>query len=111
MTEQAVHDAILRKDFDAFLRRCLMTLNPGRPYQPNWHIHALEYRLEQVRHGEIKRLMINMPPRYLKSIVTSVAFPAFVLGNGPTKRIVVVSDTLDLAVKHANHFRAIVNSA
>ena len=36
--EQTFHDAILRTDFDSFLRRCLMTLNPGSPYLPNWHI-------------------------------------------------------------------------
>ena len=36
--EQAFHDAILRTDFESFLRRCLMTLNPGSPYLPNWHI-------------------------------------------------------------------------
>ena len=110
MTEQALHDEILRQDFDAFLRRCLMTLNPGRPYQPNGHIRAFEYRLEQVRLGEITRLMNNTPPRTLKSILASVVFPAFVLGHDPTKRIIVVSYSLELAVKLANDFRAIVNS-
>jgi predicted phage terminase large subunit-like protein len=110
MTEQAIHDAILRKDPEAFLRRCMKMLNPGDPYQPNWHIQALEYQLERVRRGEIKRLMISVPPRHLKSTVVSVAFPAFVLGHDPTKRIIVVSCALDLAVKHANDFRAIVNS-
>ena len=109
--EQAVRDAILRKNFKSFLRRCLMTLNPGRPYQPNCHISATGYQLERVRCGESKRLMINLPPRYLKSIMTSIAFPAFVLGHDPTKRIIVVSYAMDLAVKHANDFRAIVNSA
>ena len=35
--EQTFHDAILRTDFDSFLRRCFMTLNPGARYLPNWH--------------------------------------------------------------------------
>jgi len=110
MTEQAIHDEILRQDFDAFLCRCLMMLNPKRPYQPNWHVRAFEYRLEQVRLGEITRLMNNSPPRSLKSILASVVFPAFVLGHDPTKRIIVVSQSLELAVKFANDFRLIVNS-
>ena len=49
----------------------------------NWHILALAFALEQVRSGKIKRLIINMPPRSLKSMMTSVAFPAFVLGHDP----------------------------
>jgi hypothetical protein len=108
-SEQALHDEILRTNFDAFLRRCLMTLNPGRPYQPNWHISALEYHLERVRQGNDKRLMINAPPRSLKSIVTSVAFPAFVLGHDPTKRSSLVF--VRTRRKTCEYFRAILNSA
>ena len=49
------------------------------------------------RSGEIKRLIINMPPRSLKSISASVAFPAFVLGRDPTSRFICVSYSGDLA--------------
>jgi hypothetical protein len=49
------------------------------------------------RRGEIKRLTINMPPRSLKSISASVAFPAFVLGRDPTSRFICVSYSGDLA--------------
>ena len=79
-------------------------------FQANWHISALAYRLEQVRLGKIKRLIINMPPRSRKSIVSSVAFPAFILGHEPAKRIIAVSYAAGLAVKHANDFRAVVES-
>jgi hypothetical protein len=51
-----------------------------------------------------------VPPRSLKSIMCSVAFPAFVLGHDPTKRLIVVSYNADLAIKHGNDFRAVVNS-
>jgi hypothetical protein len=54
------------------------------------------------------RLIINMPPRSLKSITASVAFPAFVLGHDPTRRIICVSYSGDLAKKHANDFRAVM---
>ena len=66
--------------------------------------------LEQVRLGKIKRLIITVPPRSLKSIMCSVAFPAFVLGHDPTKRLIVASYSADLAIKHGNDFRAVVNS-
>src|ERR1019366_7410622 len=76
----------------------------------NWHIYALAYQLEQVRLGNIRRLIINLPPRHLKSVVSSVAFPAFVLGHNPTERVIAVSYGSDLAIKHGNDFRAILNA-
>jgi hypothetical protein len=47
---------------------------------------------------------------HLKSLVTSVAFPAFVLGHDPTKRLIVVSYSSELAVKLANDCRIVINS-
>ena len=102
--------AILRNDFVSFLHRCMMTLNPGSPFLPNWHIHAMAYQLGRVLSGEITRLIINLPPRYLKSICVSVAFPAFLLGHNPFRKIIGVSYGTDLATKHASDFRAIVHS-
>jgi predicted phage terminase large subunit-like protein len=102
--------AILRADFPSFIQKCFRALNPGSAYLPNWHIDALAYHLELVRHGEIKRLIVNMPPRSLKSIVASVAFPAFALGHDPTLRIIGVSYGSDLAAKHSNDFRAILGT-
>jgi predicted phage terminase large subunit-like protein len=109
--EQAFHDAILRKDLDWFLRRCFMTLNPGFPYLPNWHIAAIGYQLERIRRGEITRLIINMPPRHLKSLTVSVAFAAWLLGHEPWRRIFVISYGNELSSKHASDFRSIVESA
>src|SRR4051812_35583651 len=83
--------AILRCDFASFLHRSVLTLNPGAIFLPNWHIEAIAYQLERVRSGEVTRLIINLPPRYLKSIMVSVVFPAFVLGHDPRKKIFGIS--------------------
>ena len=104
----ALLNEILRLDFRAFVHRVVQELSPGTPYQPNWHIDALGYQLERVRRGELTRLIINMPPRSLKSIVTSVALPAFLLGHYPGMRIICVSYGADLAAKHARDFRQIL---
>ena len=77
----------------------------------NWHICAIAYYLEQVPLGKIKRLIITLPSRSLKSIMCSVAFPAFVLGHDPAKRLIVASYSADLAIKHGNDFRTVINSA
>ena len=76
----------------------------------NWHILAMAYHLEQVRRGSIRRLIINAPPRTLKSLMSSVAFPAFILGHDPTKRVIAISYGSDLAIKHGNDFRAIMTA-
>jgi predicted phage terminase large subunit-like protein len=103
-------NAACRKDFVSFVRKVFHVLNPRAVFQMNWHICAIAYYLEQVWLGNIKRLIISVPPRSLKSIMCSVAFAAYVLGLDPTKRFIVASYSADLAIKHANDFRTVVNS-
>jgi hypothetical protein len=102
--------ALLRTDFRAFVHKVFNSLSPGQTYIPTWNVEAIAYQLERVRRGEIRRLIINMPPRSLKSIAASVAFPAFVLGRDPSRRIICVSYSGDLAKKHSNDFRAVIES-
>lgn len=47
-------------------------------YIPNWHITAIAEHLEAVAAGDIRRLIINIPPRHMKSLSVNVAFPAWV---------------------------------
>ena len=113
MTEEnrALFDSLLRQDLAAFTHRCFQTVVPGQTYLPNWHIEAIAYQLERCRRREIRRLIVTLPPRGLKSICASVAFPAFALGHDPSLRIVGVSYSQDLAAKHARDCRAILESA
>jgi predicted phage terminase large subunit-like protein len=107
----ALVNAACRTDFVSFVRKVFHVLNPSARFDMNWHICAIAHALEQVRLGKIKRLIINVPPRSLKSIMSSVAFPAYVLGHDPTKRLMVASYSADLATKFGNDFRTVVNSA
>jgi predicted phage terminase large subunit-like protein len=108
--EARLLQALLRADFRAFLHKTFLTLSPGQTYVASWHVEAIAYQLERVRRGEARRLIINMPPRSLKSNAASVAFPAFVLGHDPSRRIICVSYSGDLAKKHSNDFRAVLES-
>jgi predicted phage terminase large subunit-like protein len=83
---------------------------PGEQLNFNWHIRAIAYSLEQVMRGETKRLIITMPPRQLKSISVSVAFPAYLLGHDPTRKIIAASYSDILAAKHHNDCRAVMAS-
>lgn len=102
--------AILRSDLLAFVHRCFQQVNPGETFSQEWYLEAIVRMLEQVRRGEIKRLIINLPPRSLKSIIASVAFPAFVLGHDPRLKLICASYSSDLAMKHAADCRAVITS-
>lgn len=103
-----VLNALLRNDFAAFTHKCFHTVAPGQPILWNWHMDAICHYLELCRLGEIRRLIITLPPRSGKSISASVAWPAFALGHDPQMRIVCVSYSQDLSTKHARDFRLVV---
>lgn len=104
-------EALVRNDFRAFVHKVFTTLTLGQTYVRTWHVEAILWQLERVRRGEVRRLILNMPPRSLKSIAASVAFPAFLLGHDPSRRIICVSYSGDLAKKHSNDFRAVLESS
>lgn len=103
-------EALLRADFGVFLNRVFLELHPQGELQWNWHMDLLVDRLARVMTGEIRRLIITVPPRHLKSIIVSVAFVAWLLGKDPRKRVICASYGQDLADKHARDTRQIMSS-
>lgn len=75
-------DSLLRRDLSSFIGKTLATVDPSAQYLPNWHIDLIAEYLQAATRGEIRRLIINMPPRCLKSVCVSVAWPAWLLGHG-----------------------------
>ena len=76
----------------------------------NWHVEVIAAKLTAVRQGKIRRLIINLPPRHLKSLMASIAFPAWCLGHDPSVPILCVSYAQDLADKLARDCRSIMMS-
>jgi hypothetical protein len=56
-----------------------------------WHLEVIAAKLAALRQGRIRRLIINLPPRHLKSLLTSIAFPAWCLGHDPSAQLLCVS--------------------
>ena len=108
--DRALLEAALRNRLSLFTERCFQTVVPGQPYLSNWHVAAMAHHLELCRQRRIRRLIITLPPRNLKSICASVAFPAFVLGRDPSVRIVCASYAQDLSLKHARDCRTVMQS-
>ena len=103
--------AVLRTDLASLVRKVFATVSPGARYCHNWHIDAIVYKLMRVHTGQSRRLLINQPPRSLKSICVSIAYMAWVLGHDPTRRVIVVSDSADFGAELHRQFRMVINSA
>ena len=101
---------LLKADFATFAGKTLLTVNPGALFMPNWHIDLIGEYLEAVRRVEIKRLIINMPPRALKSTCVTVAWPAWLLGHDPACRIIAASYSARVSLKHSLDTRLVVES-
>ena len=79
-------------------------------YQENWHHSLIISKLEAVERGEIRKLMIFVPPQNGKSEIASVNFPAWFFGRNPKKAIIAASYNSDLAVGFGRKARNLVNS-
>ena len=103
------------------MQHCFRELNPRTQFALSWHheiIAAIPGTASKgrpsgeaaVRNGDIRRLIINMPPRYLKSLLASVAFPAWCLGHDPAAQILCASYAQELADKLSRDCRRILAS-
>jgi hypothetical protein len=61
------------------------------PLRWNWHLDAVCEHLEAVAAGDVTRLIVNVPPRSGKSLLTSVFFPVWVWVRHPEERLVFAS--------------------
>ena len=101
----------MRTYFNVFLEKVYVELNPGTPFEPNWHLDVLTLKCRLFAEGKIKRLIICMPPRHLKSTIGSIALPAFLLGCNPAVKVICASYGEDLAKDFSNQTRKFMTSA
>lgn len=101
----------MRERLAPLVRRVFHTVDPGAVYKHNWHIDLMCEYLEAAEQRQIRRLIFNIAPRFLKSIVCSVAFPAWLLGRNPSEQILCGSYSAPLALKHSVDTRLVVESS
>jgi predicted phage terminase large subunit-like protein len=106
----AMYADVLRYDLCAFLHRSFLEIE-GAEFHDSWYLELIAAKLEDVRCGRCKRLIINLSPRHLKSFAASVVFPAFLLGHDPTKKILSVTYAQDLSDHLARKSRSLMTSA
>lgn len=101
----------VRENFLIFLHRVFLEIDNSQAFTQNWHLEVIADKLLSVQRGDIRRLVIAQPPRSLKSVCASVAFPAWILGHNPKARIICISYSQDLADKFGRQTRQVMESA
>ena len=102
---------LVQENLACFYEQSFNKFDAGEKYLHSWYIDLLCEYLEAFATGEIKRLNINMPPRFGKSALCNVAFSMWMLGLNPEYKIITVSYTATLAKKLHGYARAIANTS
>lgn len=85
-------------------------MEPVRPFIDNWHVRVICAHLEAVSRGKISRLLINMPPRMMKSLLVSVFWPTWEWTWNPGSRWLYSSYSASLAIRDSLKCRRIIQS-
>ncbi|MDW9245312.1 hypothetical protein [Burkholderia cepacia] len=85
-------------------------LEPETPYRHGWHVDAIAEHLEAVSRGEIRKLLINVPPGHMKSLSVCVFWPAWHWIGQPHYRWLFGSYSSHLSVRDGNRMRALIDS-
>ena len=105
-----LYQLTLEGDLGGFVRAAWPILEPATPFSENWHIDLLAEYLTLVRRREIRRLIINVPPRTGKSNLITVMFPTWVWTQEPQARFICSSYADSLSTKHSIDRRDIIGS-
>ena len=93
-----------------FTRLMWSVIEPGTDYVHGWHIDSICEHLEAIAEFKIPKLIINMPPRHMKSILSCVMFPAWVWLKHPERRFIYASYAQNLANRDSVKTRTLIES-
>jgi predicted phage terminase large subunit-like protein len=99
-----------KKSLYAFVQYMWDVIEPSTPFVENWHLEVLCEYLEEVTAGRKRRLIINLPPRYGKSLIVSVLWPIWEWLQMPSQRFLFASYSQSLADTHALVRRRVLQS-
>jgi hypothetical protein len=100
----------LQGSLRAYMNAVWRLIEPKRDFVPGWHIDAILEHLQAAFKGEISELVINIPPRCIKSTLTCVIGPTWVWSWAPEYRLLTTSYGLNLALRDASRSRKLLNS-
>lgn len=107
---ERLHAEMARRRLIVFVEKVWKIVEPTEPYRDNWHIHALCNALEAVTRGDIEKLIVNVPPGSMKSLLVSVIWPAWEWASNPSLRYFCASYGAALSIRDNLRLRQIVTS-
>lgn len=110
-TLDAVRAELAERSLARFVREAWPVVEPAATYQHNWHIDAMCEHLEAVTDFEIPKLVINVPPRHMKSLTVSVFWPAWVWLQAPWRRFLYSSYAEKLSIRDSVKTRRVIQSS
>jgi len=96
--------------FPDFIRKAWPIIEPANALIESWYVGYLCEHLELVARGEIKKLLINMPPRYGKSNIVTILWPVWTWTQNPYLRWIFCSYSGSLSIKHSLARRRVIES-
>ena len=108
--QAAIKKERAERSLSEFIRQAWPVIEPGTTYIENWHTDLISEHLQAVNLGQIHRLIINIPPRHMKSIHATVSYPVWTWLKTPEKRFIKVSYSDNLSRKHNILSRDIIRS-
>lgn len=93
-----------------FVRQAWPVVEPATPFAPGWHIDAIVEHLEAVSRGQIRNLLINVPPRHMKSLLVAVFWPAWEWIRWPERRWLFSSYGAQLSIRDSVKCRRLIES-
>lgn len=108
--DKSLLNAICREDLTAFAQKAFQVIEPGTPFEYNWHVEVICEHLMGLTHGIVQDLIINIPPRFLKSVITAQIYPAWLMGRDPSSQVIGASYAHSLAERNVMKCRQIMQS-
>jgi predicted phage terminase large subunit-like protein len=109
-TLQQVESEICKRSLYEFIKRSWNEVEAGTKFVDGWHIKAICTYLEACVRGDIQNLIINIPPRHMKSLITNVFFPAWIWTFSPEKKFIFTSYAQNLATRDSVKCRKLLES-
>ena len=106
-----VEAEVLRRSLHEFSVASWPILEPGTDFIDNWHLEVIDDHLEAVTKGKIRNLIINIPPRCMKSTKVSVQWPAWEWTFRPQEQYLTASHADELATRDAFKMRLLIESS
>lgn len=107
---QDIDKELAFRHFHEYVPQAWRVLEPNTKFLNNWHIRLICEYLEAVKNGDIKRLIVNIPPRFMKSVLITVMWPSWLWINDPSLRFIFGSYSLSLSLKHSLDRRNLIQS-